>query len=187
MTKCLKSRACGTFCLVLFANGNSKNIPANRHTTNWRIGKIRLQKGIFLSVICPLQRPSLRGRLLRVMECYNLAMYKIYVVEDDKGIADGISQCLSAWEMEVAVVSDFRNVLGEIKELDPHLIIMDITLPYMGGYHWCQEIRKTRLYPEAFRSERTDSQGSSSSQENVRFQPGIVYTAGKRRSAQYER
>ncbi len=91
------------------------------------------------------------------MECYNLAMYKIYVVEDDKGIADGISQCLSAWEMEVAVVSDFRNVLGEIKELDPHLIIMDITLPYMGGYHWCQEIRKTSSVPIIFISSATDN------------------------------
>ena len=94
---------------------------------------------------------------MRVMECYNLAMYKIYVVEDDKGIADGISQCLSAWEMEVAVVSDFRNVLGEIKELDPHLIIMDITLPYMGGYHWCQEIRKTSSVPIIFISSATDN------------------------------
>lgn len=84
-------------------------------------------------------------------------MYKIYVVEDDKGIADGISQCLSAWEMEVAVVSDFRNVLGEIKELDPHLIIMDITLPYMGGYHWCQEIRKTSSVPIIFISSATDN------------------------------
>lgn len=84
-------------------------------------------------------------------------MYKIYVVEDDKGIADGISQCLSAWEMEVSIVSDFRNVLGEIKELDPHLIIMDITLPYMGGYHWCQEIRKTSSVPIIFISSATDN------------------------------
>lgn len=84
-------------------------------------------------------------------------MYKIYVVEDDKGIADGISQCLSAWEMEVAVVSDFRNVLGEINEIAPHLIIMDITLPYMGGYHWCQEIRKTSSVPIIFISSATDN------------------------------
>ena len=84
-------------------------------------------------------------------------MYKIYVVEDDKGIADGIFQCLSAWEMEVSVVSDFRNVLGEIRELDPHLIIMDITLPYMGGYHWCQEIRKTSNVPIIFISSATDN------------------------------
>lgn len=94
---------------------------------------------------------------MRVMECYNLAMYKIYVVEDDKGIADGISQCLSAWEMEVSTVSDFRNVLGEINEIAPHLIIMDITLPYMGGYHWCQEIRKTSSVPIIFISSATDN------------------------------
>ncbi|MBE7069613.1 MAG: response regulator transcription factor [Ruminococcaceae bacterium] len=84
-------------------------------------------------------------------------MYKIYVVEDDKGIADGISQCLSAWEMEVSTVSDFRNVLGEIQEIEPHLIIMDITLPYMGGYHWCQEIRKTSNVPIIFISSATDN------------------------------
>lgn len=84
-------------------------------------------------------------------------MYKIYVVEDDKGIADGISQCLSAWEMEVRSVSDYRNVLGEIKEFEPHLIIMDITLPYMGGYHWCMEIRKTSNVPIIFISSATDN------------------------------
>ena len=84
-------------------------------------------------------------------------MYKIYVVEDDKGIADGILQCLAAWEMEVHIVSDFRNVMGEINELEPHLIIMDITLPYMGGYHWCQEIRKTSSVPIIFISSATDN------------------------------
>lgn len=84
-------------------------------------------------------------------------MYKIYVVEDDKGIADGILQCLAAWEMEVHIVSDFRNVMGEINELEPHLIIMDITLPYMGGYHWCQEIRKNSSVPIIFISSATDN------------------------------
>ena len=84
-------------------------------------------------------------------------MYKIYVVEDDKGIADGISQCLAAWEMEVVTVSDFRNVIGEINEIGPHLIIMDITLPYMGGYYWCQEIRKTSNVPIIFISSATDN------------------------------
>lgn len=84
-------------------------------------------------------------------------MYKIYIVEDDKGIAEGIEGCLSAWEMDVSIVSDFRNVLGEIGELDPHLIIMDITLPYMGGYYWCQEIRKTSNVPIIFISSATDN------------------------------
>ncbi len=84
-------------------------------------------------------------------------MYKIFIVEDDKGIAEGISGCLSAWEMEVKIISDFRNVLSEIGEYGPHLIIMDITLPYMGGYHWCQEIRKTSNVPIIFISSATDN------------------------------
>jgi DNA-binding response OmpR family regulator len=34
---------------------------------------------------------------------------------------------------------------------------MDITLPYMGGYHWCQEIRKTSNVPIIFISSATDN------------------------------
>lgn len=84
-------------------------------------------------------------------------MYRVYIVEDDKGIAEGIKNCLSAWEMEVRIVSDFRNVMTEIEDFSPHLVIMDITLPFMGGYHWCQEIRKTSSVPIIFISSATDN------------------------------
>ena len=84
-------------------------------------------------------------------------MYKIYIVEDDKGIADGITSCLANWGMEGRTVSDFMNVMEEVKEYEPHLIILDITLPYMGGYHWCREIRKTSNVPIIFISSATDN------------------------------
>ena len=84
-------------------------------------------------------------------------MYKIYIVEDDKGIADGMVGCLGNWGMEGLVVSDFRNVMEEIESYEPHLIILDITLPYMGGYHWCQEIRKTSSVPIVFISSASDN------------------------------
>lgn len=84
-------------------------------------------------------------------------MYKIFIVEDDKGIADGIVTCLGNWGMEGRVVSDFMKVMEEVDEYEPHLIIMDITLPYMGGYHWCQEIRKTSSVPIIFISSATDN------------------------------
>ena len=84
-------------------------------------------------------------------------MYKIFIVEDDKGIADGIVTCLGNWGMEGLVVSDFMKVMEEVDEYEPHLIIMDITLPYMGGYHWCQEIRKTSSVPIIFISSATDN------------------------------
>ncbi len=84
-------------------------------------------------------------------------MYKIYIVEDDKGIAEGIRSCLGSWGMEGRIVSDYMKVMEEVTEYEPHLIIMDITLPYMGGYHWCQEIRKTSNVPIIFISSATDN------------------------------
>lgn len=84
-------------------------------------------------------------------------MYKIFIVEDDKGIADGIAACLKVWDMESREVQDYRNVTEEIRDYDPHLVIMDITLPYMGGYYWCQEIRKTSSVPIIFISSATDN------------------------------
>ena len=84
-------------------------------------------------------------------------MYKIYIVEDDRGIADGITTCLKTWGMEGRVVSDFMKVIEEIDEYEPHLIILDITLPYMGGFHWCQEIRKKSSVPILFISSAADN------------------------------
>ena len=49
------------------------------------------------------------------------------------------------------------KVMDEVSEYEPHLIILDITLPYMGGYHWCQEIRKTSSVPIIFISSATDN------------------------------
>lgn len=84
-------------------------------------------------------------------------MYKVIIVEDDNGIAEGICSCLADWGMEARRIKDFRRVMEEIGEYEPHLVIMDITLPYMGGYHWCQEIRRTSPVPIIFISSATDN------------------------------
>ena len=83
--------------------------------------------------------------------------YRIFIVEDDAGIAEGITGCLQSFGMEGRAACDFRRILEEIEEYDPHLILMDITLPYMGGYHWCQEIRKTSSVPIIFISSAADN------------------------------
>ena len=84
-------------------------------------------------------------------------MYKIFIIEDDNGIAEGIAGCLQNWGMEGVIVSDFRNVMEEFNSYEPHLVLMDITLPYMGGYHWCQEIRKVSSVPIIFISSASDN------------------------------
>ena len=84
-------------------------------------------------------------------------MYRIYIVEDDKGIAEGIETCLGNWDMQAKTVSDFRNVLSEFADFQPHLVLMDISLPFMDGYYWCREIRKTSSVPEIFISSASDN------------------------------
>ncbi|MCR5310924.1 MAG: response regulator transcription factor [Lachnospiraceae bacterium] len=83
--------------------------------------------------------------------------YKIFIVEDDKGIAEGITEQMKQWGFESRVVSDFRNVMGEFAEFEPHLVLMDISLPFMSGYHWCGEIRKVSSVPVIFVSSASDN------------------------------
>lgn len=68
--------------------------------------------------------------------------YRIFLVEDDRSIAEGLQHQLEQWNFEVRVVQNFRGVLGEFTAFDPHLVLMDIMLPCYDGYHWCREIRR---------------------------------------------
>ncbi len=83
--------------------------------------------------------------------------YRILIVEDDKGIADGIGEQMRQWGFEARAVSDFHNVMGDFAEYHPHLVIMDIYLPFMSGYHWCSEIRKVSSVPVIFVSSASDN------------------------------
>lgn len=84
-------------------------------------------------------------------------MYRILIVEDDRGIASAIKEHLETWDLEAKCVEDFRRVLSEFSEYDPHLILMDIMLPFFNGYHWCNEIRKVSKIPILFLSSVSDN------------------------------
>lgn len=84
-------------------------------------------------------------------------MYRIFIVEDDEGIARGVTQLVNAWGMEAVTVRDFRNVSGEFAACNPQLVLMDIGLPFMNGYHWCSEIRRVSKVPIIFLSSASDN------------------------------
>ena len=83
--------------------------------------------------------------------------YRILIVEDDRGIAEGIAEQMKQWSLAAKVASDFHNVMGEFAEYSPHLVLMDISLPFMSGYHWCSEIRKVSSVPIIFVSSASDN------------------------------
>lgn len=84
-------------------------------------------------------------------------MYKIFIVEDDSVIASAVSRGLSSWGCETCTVSDFSAVTAEFVRCDPQLVLLDISLPFYNGYHWCSEIRKLSTVPIVFLSSSADN------------------------------
>lgn len=77
-------------------------------------------------------------------------LYKILIVEDDMVIAKVISNHLTKWDYKVKYIGDFRAVMDEFIQFDPQLVLLDISLPFYNGYHWCNEIRKLSKVPIIF-------------------------------------
>ncbi len=84
-------------------------------------------------------------------------MYKILIVEDDKVIANAVKEQLIKWGYEAFLVADFSDVLKTFVEVEPHLVLMDIGLPFFNGYHWCTQIRTVSKVPIMFMSSMSDN------------------------------
>lgn len=84
-------------------------------------------------------------------------MYKILIVEDDRIIAQSLAAHLRRWDYGTKCVEDFKNIMDEFRQYGPHLVLLDIMLPFFNGFHWCQEIRKISEAPIIFLSSANDN------------------------------
>lgn len=84
-------------------------------------------------------------------------MYRLLIVEDDRGIAEAIKAQAEMWGMQAYLITNFRNVMAEFVETEPHIVLLDISLPFFNGYHWCSEIRKVSKVPIIFISSASDN------------------------------
>ena len=84
-------------------------------------------------------------------------MYRILIVEYDRGIGEAIVRQASVWGLEAKCVTDFQNVMSQFGAFDPQLVLMDITLPFFNGYHWCSRIRQVSKVPIIFISSAADN------------------------------
>lgn len=93
---------------------------------------------------------------------------KILIVEDDENIFEMLKRELLLWNYEVRGISNFNQIVEEFVQYNPHLVLMDIMLPYNNGYFWCEEIRKHSNVPIIF---------ISSKSENIDIVMGIQFGA----------
>lgn len=84
-------------------------------------------------------------------------MHKILIVEDDRVIAGQVAKQLSAWGCQTKCVVDFNGVMEEFADFAPDMVLLDISLPFYNGYHWCTQIREISKVPIIFISSTADN------------------------------
>ena len=84
-------------------------------------------------------------------------MYRVFLVEDDPGIARAVCAHLAQWGLETRAAEDFAHVLDELTAFGPQLVLMDISLPFFNGYYWCAQLRKVSSIPVIFISSAAEN------------------------------
>ena len=85
------------------------------------------------------------------------SVYRLLIIEDDRGIGEAIQEQAKRWDLEAYCVRNFHNVMTEFAEFDPHIVLLDISLPFFNGYHWCSRIREVSKVPIIFISSASDN------------------------------
>lgn len=84
-------------------------------------------------------------------------MFTVLVVEDELKIRSIIATELQNWGYAVHVVEDFQKVEELFLVAKPSLVLLDINLPHMNGFYWCERIRRHSNVPIIFLSSRTET------------------------------
>ena len=72
---------------------------------------------------------------------------KIFIIEDEEKIRVELSEFLNRYGYEVSYSTNFENIVNIALKENPHVILLDINLPYYDGYYICREIRKNSNVP----------------------------------------
>lgn len=71
----------------------------------------------------------------------------IFIIEDEEKIRNELSTFLRKYGYITNVAINFEDVVKDVIKEDPHVILLDINLPYYDGYYICREIRKQSDVP----------------------------------------
>lgn len=66
---------------------------------------------------------------------------RVLVIDDDIGMADLLGDFCEALGFDVRCVTDGRDALRAAIDFRPHLITLDIEMPYVNGYEVLQQLR----------------------------------------------
>ncbi len=83
-------------------------------------------------------------------------MRKIFIIEDNRSIADELKEYLGNWGYKAEKVVNFEKIIEEFKDYNPDLVLIDIKLPFLNGFVWCERIREISKVPIIFLTSASD-------------------------------
>ena len=75
---------------------------------------------------------------------------KIFIIEDDPVIREQLQVLLQGSGYETKAALDFGNAASQVREYEPHLVLLDIKLPGVSGFSICSQIRSFSQVPIIF-------------------------------------
>ncbi|MDQ3283769.1 MAG: response regulator transcription factor [Acidobacteriota bacterium] len=72
---------------------------------------------------------------------------RILLVEDDPKTRSTVALYLQREGYDVATAEDGISALAIARERDPHLVVLDLMLPYLDGISVCRTLRERALHP----------------------------------------
>ncbi|RDY29317.1 response regulator transcription factor [Lachnotalea glycerini] len=73
--------------------------------------------------------------------------YTILVIDDDKNICEIVKECMDEECYDFDIAYDGETGLQMLKSKSYHLVILDVMLPGINGYHVLDKIRQTSTIP----------------------------------------
>ena len=84
-------------------------------------------------------------------------MYNILICDDEQDIVNALKIYLANPDYHLLEAHTGQEALDALERKDIHLVLLDISLPFFNGYHWCQEIRRVSKAPILFLTSASDN------------------------------
>ena len=75
---------------------------------------------------------------------------KILLIEDNSDILQAMQERLTKWQYQSFTIENWQQVTQSVVQIEPDLIVMDITLPVFDGFYWTKQIRSFSEVPILF-------------------------------------
>ncbi len=91
---------------------------------------------------------------------------RILVVDDNRDILDLVQRLLVADGHEVVTARDGLDALQQEQAHTPHLIILDVNLPFIDGWELCRRFKARRSVPVLLLTVRAEASDLERSRES---------------------